>query len=107
MDDPLNQIIESLAASEKIIAEDFRSRGQSISDLVDLPRLQNGTGYNVLTCSKVYNIINVRQAQAAQRSADAAKQESRDLGRISWITFIFFPLISVSVLISRLFLRIS
>jgi len=40
----------------------------------------------------------VRNAQAAQRSADAAQQESRDLGRISWITFIFLPLIAVSVL---------
>lgn len=51
----------------------------------------------ILTVEKVYNLINVRNAQAAQRSADAAQQESRDLGRISWITFIFLPLIAVSV----------
>lgn len=31
---PFTQIIESLAALEKTVAEDFRSRGQSVSDLV-------------------------------------------------------------------------
>ncbi|KAL9138175.1 MAG: hypothetical protein Q9175_000599 [Cornicularia normoerica] len=76
-EDPLLRIIEALASLEKAVAEDFRSRGQSITDLV-------------------YNLINVRNAQAAQRSADAAQQESRDLGRISWITFVFLPLIAVS-----------
>ncbi|MCJ1280453.1 hypothetical protein MMC21_008281 [Puttea exsequens] len=76
-EDSLLQIIEALTALEKTVAEDFRSRGQSITDLV-------------------YNLINVRNAQAAQRSADAAQQESRDLGRITWITFIFLPLIAVS-----------
>ncbi|MCJ1279693.1 hypothetical protein MMC21_007517 [Puttea exsequens] len=76
IEDPFLQIIENLAAVEKTFG-DFRSRGQSISDLV-------------------YNIINVRQAQAAQRSADAAQEESRSLGRISWITFVFFPLIAVA-----------
>ncbi|KAL2049114.1 hypothetical protein ABVK25_010626 [Lepraria finkii] len=76
-EDPLALIIDTLAALEKTVAEDFRSKCQSISDLT-------------------YNIINVRQAQAAQKSADAAQQEAHDLGRITWITFIFFPLIAVS-----------
>ncbi|KAF6225254.1 hypothetical protein HO133_010451 [Letharia lupina] len=76
-EDPLLRILEALASLERAEAEDFRSRGQSITDLV-------------------YNLINVRNAQAAQRGADAAQQESRDLGRISWITFISGPLIAVS-----------
>ena len=34
LEDPLLPIIEALAALEKTVTEDFRSRGQSISDLV-------------------------------------------------------------------------
>ena len=97
-EDPFLQISDSLVALEKTFAEDFRSRGQSISDLVKPSPLTNTVLFSsvLLIISKVYNIINVRQAQAAQ-------QESRDLGRISWITFIVFPLISISVLIPHLF----
>ena len=96
-DDVFLHISESLMAFEKMFAEDFRSRGQSISDLVNPLPLVNIVLSSpvILTHSQVYNIINVRQAQAAQ-------QESRDLGRISWITFIFFPLIAISVLIPHL-----
>ena len=84
-------------AFEKMFAEDFRSRGQSISNLVNPLRWPIIVLFSpvILTDSQVYNIINVRQAQATQ-------QESRDLGRISWITFIFFPLIAISVLIPHL-----
>ena len=33
-EDPLLRILEALASLEKAVAEDFRSRGQSITDLV-------------------------------------------------------------------------
>ncbi|MCJ1445112.1 MAG: hypothetical protein MMC23_005617 [Stictis urceolatum] len=53
------------------VLSEFESRGRDISDLV-------------------YNIISVRNAEASQNYA-------RDIGRLTWITFIFFPLIVVSV----------
>jgi len=39
VEDPLLQIIEALTALERTVAEDFRSRGQSITDLVNAPIL--------------------------------------------------------------------
>ena len=33
-EDPLLRILEALVSLEKAVAEDFRSRGQSITDLV-------------------------------------------------------------------------
>ncbi|KAF2740052.1 hypothetical protein EJ04DRAFT_264762 [Polyplosphaeria fusca] len=66
----LTQIVNDLSEVEKIISEDFPQREQRISDLV-------------------YNIIGVRNAQAAE-------EYNSQIGAVTWITFIFFPLIAVA-----------
>ena len=70
----LQTCLNELKELETIVSQDFITRGQSISSLV-------------------YNIIGVRNAQAAQKYSES-------MGRITWISFIFFPLIAVSVSIS-------
>lgn len=70
----LQTCLDELKELETIVSQDFITRGQSISSLV-------------------YNIIGVRNAQAAQKYSES-------MGRITWISFIFFPLIAVSVSIS-------
>ncbi|KAF8854310.1 hypothetical protein BDZ45DRAFT_805944 [Acephala macrosclerotiorum] len=66
----LQTCLDELKELETIVSQDFSTRGQSISSLV-------------------YNIIGVRNAQAAQTYSES-------MGRITWISFIFFPLIAVS-----------
>ncbi|KAH8771239.1 hypothetical protein BGZ57DRAFT_896399 [Hyaloscypha finlandica] len=66
----LQTCLNELKELETIVSQDFITRGQSISSLV-------------------YNIIGVRNAQAAQKYSES-------MGRITWISFIFFPLIAVS-----------
>ncbi|KAF2133257.1 hypothetical protein P153DRAFT_363472 [Dothidotthia symphoricarpi CBS 119687] len=66
----LARFVEDLEEMKIILSENFPKRGQSISDLV-------------------FNIIGVRNAQAAERY-------SKEVGAVTWITFIFFPLIAVS-----------
>lgn len=67
----LQKVLTELGDIETNLSQDFPSRGQSISDLV-------------------YNIIGVRNAQASE-------DYNKEIGSITWITFIFFPLIAVSV----------
>jgi hypothetical protein len=70
----LQTCLDELKELETIVSQDFSTRGQSISSLV-------------------YNIIGVRNAQAAQTYSES-------MDRITWISFIFFQLIAVSVSIS-------
>lgn len=69
--DQLQRCLEELQELETIVSQDFTKREQNISSLV-------------------YNIIGVQNAQAAQAYSES-------IGRITWISFIFFPLIAVSV----------
>ncbi|OAL34736.1 hypothetical protein AYO20_05931 [Fonsecaea nubica] len=66
----LERIISEFNEMEQIVSQEFPNRGRNISDFV-------------------YNIIGARNAQAAENY-------SKEMGNITWITFIFFPLITVS-----------
>ncbi|MCJ1419142.1 hypothetical protein MMC32_005495 [Xylographa parallela] len=66
----IDRILAEFTELNSIISVVFPQRGQNISNLI-------------------YNIIGVRNAQAAE-------DYNTEIGAITWITFIFFPLITVS-----------
>ncbi|KIW82143.1 hypothetical protein Z517_05170 [Fonsecaea pedrosoi CBS 271.37] len=92
----LERIISEFNEMEQIVSQEFPNRGRNISDFVWIFRLtasqkkqrSNRTG-QLTKREQVYNIIGARNAQAAENY-------SREMGNITWITFIFFPLITVS-----------